>query len=49
MLTHTVLEGFTTEFNHTLITSNISKESTYYNNMAEDHLMKITEEASKVK
>ena len=44
MLTHTILEGFITEFNHTLITSNISKESTYYNNMAQGHLMKITAE-----
>ena len=44
MLTHTVLERFITEFNHTLITSNISKESTYYNNMAEGHLLKITTE-----
>ena len=44
MLTHTVLVGFITEFNHTLITLNISKESTYYNNMAEGHLMKITAE-----
>ena len=26
MLTHTVLEGFITECNHTLITSNVSKE-----------------------
>ena len=25
MLTHTVLEGFVIEFNHTLITSNVSK------------------------
>ena len=47
MLTHTVLEGFIAEFNHTLITSNISKESTYYNNMAEGHLNKIIVEASK--
>ena len=44
MLTHIVLEGFITEFNHTLITLNISKESTYYNNMVEGHLMKITAE-----
>ena len=48
MLTHTVLEGFITEFNHTLITSNVSKESTYYNNMVEGHLTKITAEASEV-
>ena len=27
MLTHTVLEGFITECNHTLITSNVSKEN----------------------
>ena len=44
MLTHTILEGFITEFNHTLITSNISKESTYYNIMAKGHLMKIKAE-----
>ena len=49
MLTHTILEGFITESNHTLITSNISKESTYYNNLAEGHLMKITAEASNIK
>ena len=29
MLTHTVLEGFITECNHTLITSNVSKENKY--------------------
>ena len=49
MLTHTILEGFIIEFNHTLITSNISKESTYYNNMAEGYLMKITTEGFKGK
>ena len=27
MLTHTVLEGFIAECNHTLITSNVSKEN----------------------
>ena len=27
MLTHTVLEGFITEYNHTLITSNVFKEN----------------------
>ena len=43
MLTHTVLEGFITEFNHTLITSNVSKEN-LYTNMAEGHLNKITAE-----
>ena len=47
MLTHTVLEGFITECNHTLITSNVSNKN-YYNNMAEGHLNKITAEASKV-
>ena len=30
MLTDTLLEGFIIEFNHTLITSNVSKR-TYYN------------------
>ena len=47
MLTHST-RGFITECNHTLITSNVSKESTYNNNMAEGHLNKIIEEASKV-
>ena len=47
MLTHIVLEGFITECNHTLITSNVSKEN-YYDNMAEGHLDKITTEASEV-
>ena len=40
-------QGCITEFNHTLITLNVSKEN-YYNNMAEGHLNTITAEASKV-
>ena len=47
MLTHTILEGFITECNHTLITSNVSKR-TYYKNMASGQLNKITAEASKI-